>query len=141
MGGGRTGEGEGSGPFSTTPLYLSSRAHHPPFFAQGNDNDVPDIDSDDEPKRKKRKKKKGQPESDSSDDEAELKLEKVDPPLPVRTTFLLLFPAPSPAALSVLMHPFPLSQAEGFFKLNPERFHIRWRAQVRLPPFPFLSPL
>ncbi|TNY22295.1 hypothetical protein DMC30DRAFT_445354 [Rhodotorula diobovata] len=60
-----------------------------------------DEDDDDEPKRKKRRKKKHQPETDSEDDDT-LDLKKVDPPLP-----------------------------EGaFFKINEERFHIRWRAQL-----------
>ncbi|GAA5849254.1 hypothetical protein JCM9279_006427 [Rhodotorula babjevae] len=59
-------------------------------------------ESDDEPKRKKRKKKKTtQPETDSENDEA-LDLRKVDPPLP----------------------------DGAFFKINEERFHIRWRAQL-----------
>ncbi|GAA5989633.1 hypothetical protein JCM11641_002907 [Rhodosporidiobolus odoratus] len=71
---------------------------------QGNDSDVPtQADSDDDaPKRKKRRKKKVQVESDASSEEDELKLEKEDPPLP----------------------------EESFFKLNEERFHIRWRAQL-----------
>ncbi|BGP21127.1 hypothetical protein JCM10213_008960 [Rhodosporidiobolus nylandii] len=70
---------------------------------QGNDNDTPDEPYDDDaPKRKKRKKKAAPIDSDSSDDEDQLKLDKVDPPLP----------------------------EEVFFKLNEERFHIRWRAQL-----------
>ncbi|GAA6024508.1 hypothetical protein JCM10207_000399 [Rhodosporidiobolus poonsookiae] len=77
------------------------------------DGVIPDEAYDsDAPKRKKRRKKGdkngaagkkvSRDYSDSSDDEDELKLEKVDPPLP----------------------------EESFFKLNEERFHIRWRAQL-----------
>ncbi|GAA5858235.1 hypothetical protein JCM8547_005703 [Rhodosporidiobolus lusitaniae] len=73
-------------------------------FAKGKGLDATvDDDSDDEPKRKRRKKKrKGQPDSDSSDsDEDQLQLKKEDPALP-----------------------------EGFYRINPERFHIRWRAKL-----------
>ncbi|GAA5887165.1 hypothetical protein JCM6882_009470 [Rhodosporidiobolus microsporus] len=69
---------------------------------QGNDTPPDETYDDDAPKRKKRKKKGRPVDSDSSDDEDGLKLEKADPALP----------------------------EEVFFKLNEERFHIRWRAQL-----------
>ncbi|GAA5820142.1 hypothetical protein JCM3770_005389 [Rhodotorula araucariae] len=70
--------------------------------ARGKGGDAPSAEEDDdEPKRKKRRKRKGLPETDS-ENEDELDLKKVDPPLP----------------------------DEAFFKINEERFHIRWRAQL-----------
>ncbi|BGP52385.1 RNA polymerase III subunit C82 [Rhodotorula kratochvilovae] len=69
--------------------------------ARGKGTDAVEAEEDDEPKRKKRRKRKGLPETDSEDEDA-LELKKVDPPLP----------------------------DEAFFKINEERFHIRWRAQL-----------
>ncbi|GAA5833381.1 hypothetical protein JCM11251_003478 [Rhodosporidiobolus azoricus] len=74
---------------------------------QGQDEAVPDETYDDDaPKRKKRKKKKAAEtsysSSDDDDDDEGLKRGKEDPPLP----------------------------EEVFFRLNEERFHIRWRAQL-----------
>ncbi|GAA6064678.1 hypothetical protein JCM10212_006174 [Sporobolomyces blumeae] len=83
--------------------------------AKGKGTDASPIDSDDEPRLKKRKKKRRKGEissSDESDDDvarggrngssAKNGFKKIDPPLP----------------------------EEVFFRLNAERFHIRWRAQL-----------
>ncbi|GAA6003872.1 DNA-directed RNA polymerase III subunit C82 [Rhodotorula paludigena] len=70
--------------------------------ARGKGGDVPDEEEEDQPKRKKRKKKRAQQMDTDSEEEDQLDLRKVDPPLP----------------------------EEAFFKINEERFHIRWRGQI-----------
>ncbi|GAA5832261.1 hypothetical protein JCM5353_005685 [Sporobolomyces roseus] len=62
-----------------------------------------DVSDDDAPRRRKKKKRKGDISSDDEEEETGGKgYERVDPPLP----------------------------DEVFFRINPERFHIRWRAQL-----------
>ncbi|BGP28188.1 RNA polymerase III subunit C82 [Rhodotorula toruloides] len=74
--------------------------------ARGKGAEVEAEQDDDEPKRKKRRKKgKAAPVASSDEDELEddgFVVKKPDPPLP----------------------------EEVFFKINEERFHIRWRAQL-----------
>ncbi|GAA6015845.1 hypothetical protein JCM11491_007206 [Sporobolomyces phaffii] len=61
------------------------------------------VSDDDAPRRKKKKRRKGDISSEEEDEDMNGKTyEKVDPPLP----------------------------DEVFLRLNPERFHIRWRAQL-----------
>ncbi|GAA5949208.1 hypothetical protein JCM3765_003331 [Sporobolomyces pararoseus] len=62
-----------------------------------------EVSDDDAPRRRKKKRRKGDISSDEEEDITTNKnFEKIDPPLP----------------------------EEVFFRLNPERFHIRWRAQL-----------
>ncbi|GAA5876499.1 hypothetical protein JCM16303_003556 [Sporobolomyces ruberrimus] len=62
------------------------------------------LSDDDAPRRKKKKRRKGDISTDDEEDVdmGKKSFEKIDPPLP----------------------------EEVFFRLNPERFHIRWRAQL-----------
>ncbi|GAA5898407.1 DNA-directed RNA polymerase III subunit C82 [Sporobolomyces salmoneus] len=76
--------------------------------AKGKGGDISGNASDDDaPRRRKKKRRKGEIASDDEEDEQGdvtngKTFEKIDPPLP----------------------------EEVFFRLNPERFHIRWRAQL-----------
>lgn len=123
--------------FTHAPLYLllPPRSLRAPLFAQGNDVPPDETYDDDEPKRKKRKKKKNaEPSYSSSDDEDEdgLKRGKEDPALPVRWCLRLSYAVSFTQSGTELMRLFCFGvQEEVFFRLNEERFHIRWRAQVR----------